>query len=463
MVSDLRLRHWLYAVSQRSASNTILRRFCLGHCRCHGCGIFRKFIHAVYLFLQYSDANDRKFTEAEQLYLSFTHRLYTGTIADNGLDKSGLFWLPLSKNSANIYIAKLNRFSDFLVQKFGTKPLNPFIQANSYERKMQYVAYVKRTSNKFLGHIRSPYINEVVGKVRIVKRISSRMKYKVAPIAFPESLFPDFFLNGVGGGTNKPLILRNKLILLLLHFGGLRIHEALHLWIDDVTLSKFGDESSVVVKIFHPQEGLAPNRWASIAGKTTREAYLQEVHGLKPRNVIIGPQRLGWKGVTLSGIEKSLPVYFFPIQVNELFNSIWREYCSYLIQIKLEHPYAFISFDSSNFGKPLTLNAFYSTYKTGLRRIGRTMNKSEGLAPHSHRHATGRRLTDAGVNEKIIQNVLHHSNLSSQEVYTNPSTKAINNALNLSMKILDNNYSGLSEFVEPSWDQIMKGHSSNNF
>ena len=45
------------------------------------------------------------------------------------------------------------------------------------------------------------------------------------------------------------------------------------------------------------------------------------------------------------------------------------------------------------------------------------------------------------INEKIIQNVLHHSNLSSQEVYTNPSTKAINNALNLSMKILDNNYS----------------------
>ena len=41
---------------------------------------------------------------SQTMFESFSSRLYTGTINDEGLDPSGLFWLPHSSSVAKSYI-----------------------------------------------------------------------------------------------------------------------------------------------------------------------------------------------------------------------------------------------------------------------------------------------------------------------------------------------------------------------
>jgi integrase len=82
------------------------------------------------------------------------------------------------------------------------------------------------------------------------------------------------------------------------------------------------------------------------------------------------------------------------------------------------HPYAFISYERKNLGKPYTLNAFNKSYAAAMARIGLTTAKVEGRSPHGHRHAYGRRLTRAGIDPIIRKKALHHASLESQIPYT---------------------------------------------
>ena len=54
------------------------------------------FIRAVSLLLEYMEANKGLFGDPEMLFQTFAKRLYTGTIGEDGLDPSGLYWIPSS-------------------------------------------------------------------------------------------------------------------------------------------------------------------------------------------------------------------------------------------------------------------------------------------------------------------------------------------------------------------------------
>lgn len=411
------------------------------------------YVKAVQLLLEYMVANQSGFASTQSMFENFTSRLYTGTISDEGLDPSGLYWLPLSKQIAKSYINALSRFTDWLVEKYDAKSLNPIVEADNYTQRLNYAAWFRKNQNDFLGHIKDKHISSTVLYARSVQGKKPLGKQKTDAIEFPERHFSDFYYNGLGGTQTRHMVLRDQLIVLLMHGGGLRESEALHLWIDDVFEDHF-NPNSIKVRVYHPEDGKAPNGWKSASGKTTRAAYLKEKYALSPRNQLIGKKRVGWKGTVLDGKDNYIEVYWFPTIFGEVFAKLWKDYIRLLTGIKRNHPYAFVSFHPNHLGNAYTLNAFHDNYRKALKRIGLEPSKSEGLSPHSHRHSYGRRLRRAGVDPVVIKKCLHHASLESQTVYTTPTAKEITVSLNAATERLLNPCQNIEQVGIPSWEAL---------
>lgn len=92
-----------------------------------------------------------------------------------------------------------------------------------------------------------------------------------------------------------------------------------------------------------------------------------------------------------------------------------------------------------------------------MARIGQTVSKPSGRTPHGHRHAYGRRLSNANVDPLIIKKALHHSSLASQSVYTQPGIRDVTQACDEAASRLDSQiHADFRQDVELSWKEIMK-------
>ena len=393
-------------------------------------------VHSVYLFMQYMEANENCFSSPEVLFRSFVQKLYSGTVSEQGFDNSGLYWLPSSTQTVNGLIISLTSLTDYLADSVGIKPLNPLQASSSFEQRLQYAAWFRKNQNDFLGHIKHKGINDTVEQARSIRGRRTIVEVYDDAIAFPESLFSSFFIKGMGGAEDPRGAIRNQLILLMMHCAGCRPSDCLHLWVEDVHIDPSNTES-IVIHLYHPEEGRAPNNWRGSKGATHRAAYLKERYALAPRNRLLGTQRAGWKYRVVDHKDHYLRLFWFPQDAGVLFARLWHSYCRYLTATDRFHPYAFISFSKSALGKPLTRNALNDIYKKALKRIGKTPSKTEGLSPHGHRHAFGRRLEKSGLHPRLIQKVLHHQSISSQEVYTAPGIEQVTNALNQAYKSLE--------------------------
>ncbi len=94
-------------------------------------------------------------------------------------------------------------------------------------------------------------------------------------LAFPDKHWESFYKDGIGGAKDPRVALRDKLMLLLMHGGGLRESEAIMLWVTDVLEDPY-DPEKAIVRIYNEVDGKAPEGWRSRSGTKTREAYLQE-------------------------------------------------------------------------------------------------------------------------------------------------------------------------------------------
>lgn len=238
-----------------------------------------------------------------------------------------------------------------------------------------------------------------------------------------------------------------------MHGGGLRESEALHLWLEDVFIDP-SNENSVQIRIYHPEDGKAPNNWRGRSGKTTRAAYLKEKYALTPRNHLTGKKHVGWKNRVFDSKDGYIEVHWFPIIFGEVFARLWQNYTRFLSIIERNHPYAFVSFHRNHTGNPYSLNAFHDNYRQGLKRIELRPCKADGLSPHSHRHSYGRRLRRAGVAEIVIKKCLHHASLESQVVYTTPTIKEVTASLNVATQRLLNPIEPVEKIGTPSWEVL---------
>ena len=418
-----------------------------------GLSAIDKRIKAAQLLLEYMAANTSGFTSPQAMFESFSSRLYTGTIGNDGLDPSELYWFPFPKSVARSHINALTEITDWLAEKYGAIPMNPLVKADSLTQRLNYAAWFRRNQHNFLGHIKDKHVNSTVREARSIKGKRQLGKQLQVAIEFPERYFEAFYIDGLGGAVDHRATLRDQLILLLMHGGGLRESEALHLWLEDVFIDPL-NENSVKIRIYHPEDGKAPNNWRGRSGKTTRAAYLKEKYALSPRNHLMGKKHIGWKSRVTDSKDNYLEVYWFPEIFGEVFAILWRVYIRFMSTIERNHPYAFVNFHRDHTGKPYTLNAFNYNYSQGLKRIGLKPCKADGLSPHSHRHSYARRLRRAGVEEIVIKKCLHHASLDSQVVYTTPTTKEITTSLNAATQRLLNPAEPVEKIGKPSWEVL---------
>jgi len=406
-----------------------------------------KHIQSIILLIEFMDANHSMFSNPEELFAVFVRRLYSGTVGDDGLDPSCLYWIPATTGTVSRHIGHLTSFTNWMADKGLGKEFNILQSATKHEERIQYAAWFRRNRSNFLGHIKDKSISNTVKRARSIKGRTPLAKTDDDAIAFPAKRFEEFYMQGVGGAKGPRIALRDKLILLLIQGAGFRVSEALLLWVTDV-FEDPNDPDSAIVRIYNEIDGKAPEDWKSRKGIKTRKAYLQEKFGRLPRQEVLGTQHLGWKSKVVDHKDGYLEARFFPTEYGRVFMTLWRQYLVYRASIECHHPYAFISFDSRYRGNPYTQNAFNQNYAAGLRRIGLEPNKALGLDPHGHRHRYGRELTDARIDPLIRKKCLHHKSLESQMVYTMPSSQQVSNAL-----------SNASEQLKLGSDQLRLGAS----
>ena len=247
-------------------------------------------------------------------------------------------------------------------------------------------------------------------------------------IAFTEKYFQKFLFDGFGGQTDRRCVVRDQLILLLMHGTGVRESEPMHLYVQDIHRDR-DTSDSVVISLYHTEDGKTPDNWKDKNGSSNRSAYLRAKFGLVARNRIHTTRHAGWKSVVVDDKTNYMQLFWFPETLGSLFSQLWNEYLYHLSMIERDHPYAFISFHPKYIGQPNTLNAFKDNYNRALKRIGLSPGKTEGLSPHGHRHAYGRRVQQTGVEPLVIQKALHHKSLESQAIYTAPSMGDVTRAL----------------------------------
>lgn len=420
----------------------------------------RKTVQAVTLLLDFMDANVGNFDEPEEMFRVFVKRLKTGTISADGTDPSGLYWEKKSPNTVGPLVFRLSEFSDFMADKLGTKPLNPFREATAHEEQLNWAAYQHKKDRSFLAHT---WRNEL-GKKQNSQARSTRFGRKPSSTQGPTKNFPKnrifdllfrgFKRRGIGNGAPiyKRFDLRGMLITILMHGAGFRVSEPFHLYISDVSEDPFLP-GSALVRIYHPSEGAAPPDLFDQYGnpiRCTREEYLLKKYGLKPRNKYPKKHRYhaSWKNPLLNDEgQMFMHAFWFPQFWGRVFWVLWGHYLQQLVLIKRNHPFAFVNLWDGAIGDIYSMQSFSKETREGkeekgaharaVTRIGLTPAKAEGTTAHGHRHRYGWWLDHAGPGNnpteiaKIKQLALHHKCIESQKVYGLPTVTEVTKAMSI--------------------------------
>lgn len=398
-------------------------------------------VRAIRLLLRYMQANEGCFETPQKMFEEFSDALLIGTCDSSGKDSSDLRWKP--RSDAKDLIRHVTAFSDWLCDDSGgeTQLLNPMRKASQWEKKLNLAAYHHKVNRAFLSHTFDTH--HASKAAESTRNVSSSMDgshtAEIEPaISFDECDFlrlleHGFRLNGVKSESpeHANYNLRDILITLLLHYGGLRESEPFHLYLDDISEDP-ERKGSALVKAHHPSDGIAPEHFRKEAKrrKATRKEYLNQNFGIEPRwKHPKKSYRSGWKKPLLdSKSGKYFVVQWFPAWAGEYFLRLWKLYikCQYVRPARgREHPFAF----TNQYGDPASLPKYLTAHSRAVKRIGLTPAKELGTTPHAHRHAYGQRLVDAGVHPLFIKRAMHHKSIESQLTYTEPSALKVQREL----------------------------------
>lgn len=361
--------------------------------------------YAICLLLVFIDEKQGEYQSATELLSAFVDALHFGTV-DGVNDPSGLFWRPRKSVDVNVLLGHVTSYCDFIDDVYGTQlpNINPLRKATTPEERIRWCAYYRWHSRVFLNHLNDPKEREL-NQVRKVQGPRVPMLLHAADVyQFPEDKIDSLISHGFEGDYGS------QLIVMLMHFGGLRLSECFHIYVDDISIDS--KDSAALISVFHPAEGATP-----AAGFKNRREYLSVRFNMSPRNEYPRGHRLhsGWKSPALSNKNFSFDVVFFPYSRAIEFTQILLRYLP-LIKIT-EHPFLFTNYA----GNPETKKNFIQKYNRALRRIGIMSEKSSGTSPHGHRHAYGYRLREHGFGQLDIQKAMHHKSPDSCLVYIRPS------------------------------------------
>lgn len=389
-----------------------------------------KSISSLILLMNYIDANTRTLPKTEKiegtkLLRSFTTALNNGTIDATEEDPSGLYWEARSLQNARVILSHITQYTDFYsIKNSNQLPVNPFKRASHAEEKMNWCAYYHRQAGVFLNHLDNK--EDTAKKMKFVRSVKSdqpEMIVNEKSVRFPDDKIAPLLKHGfITSGKIYPDY-KNQLITMLMHYGGLRVSETLHIYINDIIFDS--DNHEAIVRVFHPSNGRSPE-----SSKKTRSTYLREKYTLKPRNEYSKTLRIhaGWKNPLLTNNQKYFEVIFFPTSIGKLFLDTWIKYLKYQRvnpPSNYPHPYAF----TNTKGHPETIKNFSRMHDDAVARIGLQPCKNEGTSNHGHRHSYGYRLSALGFSQVELQKAMHHKSPDSCFVYTQPTSDDIRNKI----------------------------------
>lgn len=422
-----------------------LVEYILEHGRTRSLAWQRELTRSVGLFVDYLKANEVRFqasTNRPQVLAEFVEALVGGTIRRDGEDPSGLYWEPKSPTRSTVHLNAVTGFGDWLVQQYDTTPINPWRESTMSEKIAYWRRFDKRKAGSLLAHTYDHgRALQAAAKARTVRVLRKSISHDTSAAKhFPDSAFLDLLQigfrrrgNEAATAHNARMNIRDMMITILMHAGGLRESEPFHLFVSDVLIDPHNAKSALV-RLYHPEYGAAPADFldpiTNRSIKGTREQYLKAKWDLEPRNLVAGRFHAGWKDLKMSnGKENYTVVHWFPSFWGEIFLALFKTFITKVRSRHAAHPYLFVSTKESVDGDPYTIDSYRQSHAKAVRRIGLPVGKDYGTTPHGHRHAYAQRLTDAGLAEEVIQATLHHKSRESQQVYNVPTSEKVRTVL----------------------------------
>lgn len=453
--------HVLYTISADGGTPVAVRQlaeYFIEHGRTRSPSWQRDVARAVGLFIDFIKANEAVFQgqdDRPQVLALFAEALVGGTINLSGDDPSGLYWEPRSHSRATALLNAVTTFSDWLVNRYDTTPINPWRAASASEQMAYWRRFDKRRTYALLAHTYGK--EEAIARAKLVRSVGIRRKATTSHGAdvkhFPEDhiwpLLKDGFVQhgkGKAISIHERINIRDALITILMHGGGLRESEPFHLYVSDVFVDPKNPQNAQV-RLYHPECGKAPDDYINpLTGKyieADREEYLRVKWRTEPRNLSAGRLHAGWKDLKLTnGRDNYALVHWFPSYWGEVFLSLFKTYITQLRSRYCNHPFLFVSHKDNVAGDPYTVDAFRQAHGKAVSRIGLIPGKLYGTTPHGHRHAYAQHLTDAGLPDQIIQAALHHKSPESQQVYKEPPAEKVNKALRAASEKMSSGMAG---------------------
>lgn len=372
----------------------------------------------------------------------FLSDLRHGTIRD-GADPSGLWWTASTAATVRLTAQRVAEFGDWLALSGEGEAINPATRHASGAEQMLFLRnFAKSKRSTMMAHARSA--TKAQGRAKKAREVNAPGRRSVAieeTAAFPiehvkSLLFEGFERKGFEDDARLWMRynLRDMLITLICLYGGTRMSEPMHLWVDDVFESPT-DPDGCKILIHDPEDGLVEFTHP-VTGKsesTNRADYLERFCGGKrPLTMEAGRRRAGWKGCLLTNRErKAIEVFWIEPGAGALFRELWNIYLREARPPQENTPWAFLTKD----GQPMGTAAYSDSLRAAVKKIGLSSGKWKGTTPHGLRHRYGQMLNHLQVDEKTGQVAMHHTHPGSQAAYRAPSAASVAAALADAAKI----------------------------
>ncbi|MFZ3464550.1 site-specific integrase [Vibrio harveyi] len=346
-----------------------------------------------------------------------------------------LGWIPSSAKTVRRNVSYILDFSRYLE----VSGILPKTLPRTHREYLFRASQVK--NNTFLSHVTD--VNKVAARLQtispdyIFKFPKSTTTTSVKVSQFPEELIEPLLNEGFKSSNGKEN-LGAKMITMLLIFGGLRESEPFHLWFNDFSI--YPSSGALEINLHHPSQSrcnIPPYK------NKRREEYLLE-RGLLPRNNDNNSNsyHAGWKDLALDN-HYTTKIKLIHREVEILFVKLFKEYMyqrevsmkTYKAKHGYEHPFLFVKMgDPNDLGAPLSISAYIRSLKRACRRLQIAGYPAEygavnGVSPHAMRHWFGSMLEECGVSPKVIQEMMNHRNILSQDIYKSVNKRSIDDAV----------------------------------
>lgn len=329
-----------------------------------------------------------------------------------------LGWQPTKAKTAADDVRAISEFTEWCSGNFGHVAVNPKEQVmvanlNLAEQRALALAKNSRRRWDFLYHL-TPALDEAKGLV--TRRAFTPGRGKGKRYTGVQKHYPPDRVWATIASTPS---LRDKLYLLLLFFGGLRVSEPLHIYASDVSVMADG---TARVVLGHPQDG--SYEWIGqdkMRRSGKRAAFLADRYGLGPRNLLAEkhPLHAGWKGMLPDNPKRSESVVnWLREDASRLFAKLHAEYVRTVrSRIPDTHPFYFVNGRGESYGGPLKLSNVEKAFYRAAWRIGLSSTE-DGVNPHGARHFYGYYCASIlRLKVESTQKLMHHESITSTEIY----------------------------------------------